>query len=119
MGNRIMIEEKYGFLEIIALTLIAGLGGGVAYLQSWLEKGQFRIGHFFAQIAISSFSGGLVGFAFTKVFPDWSYVIAGVSGVFGIQILYFLFNLGVRIFGKQTGVNVEGFELKQKKNKHD
>lgn len=103
-------ENNNKFLEIILLSVVAGIGGGVAYLQKYIETKVFLIRFFMAQVVVSGFCGGLVGFIATRSFPDLSYPIAGVAGIFGIQLLYLLVNIWFKFFGKQAGIEID--ELK-------
>lgn len=118
------MDERESIIQIITLAVIAGIAGGVRYIGTYLEKSAqlapelvgkvkiFQIRHFAAQTIVSSFCGALVGFAVTKSFPDWTYVIAGFSGVFGLEFLRLMLLLAVRVFGNQAGVDVKDIKLK-------
>lgn len=119
------VNDKENIIFIISLAIVAAVGGAVNYVGEYLNKvsklppemvnkvALFQIKHCFAQMFVSGFCGGLVGFATTKTVPDWSYIVAGFAGVFGLQIFYLLLLLGVRIFGKQTGVDVSDVGVKK------
>lgn len=123
-----MDENNKSIIEVFTLAVIAGIGGGVNYVGQYLDKSSklapdqigkvrlFQWNHFLGQCFVSSFCGGLVGYAFTKNFPDWSYVIAGFSGVFGLQLFYVFLLLGVRLFGKRTGIEVADIDITNKEN---
>ena len=122
---KLKVNEKENIILILGLAIVAGIGGAVNYVGEYLNKvsklppemvnkvALFQVKHCLMQMFVSGFCGGLVGFAATKSVPDWSYVIAGFSGVFGLQIFYLLLLLGVRIFGKQTGVDVSDVGVKK------
>lgn len=119
------VNDKENIILIIGLAIIAALGGFVNYAGEYLRRvahlppemvdkvALFQVKHCLLQMVISGFCGGLIGYATTKSVPDWSYVIAGFAGVFGLQIFYLLLLLGVRLFGKQTGVAVDDLKIKK------
>lgn len=106
-----MQNKSDNLIDVVIITILAGCGGAISYLYYYLQNDRFYIKHFIAQICVSAFCGGMVGYTVGKVYPDFSYAIAGASGVFGIQIFYVLLNIGVRIVGKQASIDTADLKL--------
>lgn len=112
----VKMQSRQSLIDMLILAVLGGTGGGVAYLQQYLEHGKFRVSFFLAQVVISGFCGSLTGFAVTKTWPEWGYIAAGVAGIFGIQLIYLIFNLWLRATGKDIHITTDDLEIHSSKS---
>lgn len=102
--------------EFLRLAGLGAIGGLARYLQlTYLETRIFNLGMLIANMVVGSVCGVALGWLIGSIQPSWSNVTAIVSGVVGLQLVYALTSLMVKITGKQFGVEAKDIEMPQHK----
>lgn len=102
-------QSGYDLLEeFLRLTGLGALGGIARYLQlTYLQTKAFEVSALIATMIIGAVCGLALGWVIgaIDIVTSWQNVGAIVSGVVGLQIIYFIITVVSKVSGKAWGVD--------------